>query len=254
MLLPAFYLIFRAPSEKIGNIWMEAIELALKSSHLVNKSSMNSRISSATLSNITSANWITTHGSNNDNNGSRNINELLNDSFKSNRSDTFNSIKSSDSCTSNSNMKHHGGGCDGTHGSHSTNKETHNQPVGDDQLVLTESEDNKNSSGDGGEDGCSLSSSIANNIMLTNENLDEYDEDFFDEKNERNAIETKYCASAKEEFGGEVRYEKIFYYFSREGLFVYHDAYGSTSGHDTICTSHDFKIVPVLGLFAHKCD
>lgn len=34
ILLPTFYLIFRAPSEKVGNIWMEAIELALKSSHL----------------------------------------------------------------------------------------------------------------------------------------------------------------------------------------------------------------------------
>lgn len=29
MLLPTFYLIFRAPSERVGNIWMEAIELAL---------------------------------------------------------------------------------------------------------------------------------------------------------------------------------------------------------------------------------
>ena len=35
MLLPTFYLIFRAPSEKIGNIWMDAIELTLKSGHLL---------------------------------------------------------------------------------------------------------------------------------------------------------------------------------------------------------------------------
>ncbi|CAF1099814.1 unnamed protein product, partial [Brachionus calyciflorus] len=34
ILLPTFYLIFRAPSEKVGNIWMEAIELALKTSNL----------------------------------------------------------------------------------------------------------------------------------------------------------------------------------------------------------------------------
>lgn len=31
ILLPTFYLIFRAPSENIGQIWMEAIELALRS-------------------------------------------------------------------------------------------------------------------------------------------------------------------------------------------------------------------------------
>ena len=41
MLLPTFYLIFRAPSNKIGSIWMEAIELALKSSHLLKPSPTN---------------------------------------------------------------------------------------------------------------------------------------------------------------------------------------------------------------------
>lgn len=35
MLLPTFYLIFRASSEKIGQIWMDAIELTLRSSHLL---------------------------------------------------------------------------------------------------------------------------------------------------------------------------------------------------------------------------
>ncbi|RNA15501.1 oxysterol-binding -related 8 isoform X4 [Brachionus plicatilis] len=34
ILLPTFYLIFRTASEKIGNIWMESIELALKTSNL----------------------------------------------------------------------------------------------------------------------------------------------------------------------------------------------------------------------------
>ena len=41
MLLPAFYLIFRAPSEKIGNIWMDALELTLKSSHLLKPPTTN---------------------------------------------------------------------------------------------------------------------------------------------------------------------------------------------------------------------
>jgi hypothetical protein len=35
ILLPTFYLIFRAPSEKIGQIWMDALELTLRSSHLL---------------------------------------------------------------------------------------------------------------------------------------------------------------------------------------------------------------------------
>ncbi len=35
MLLPTFYLIFRASSETIGQIWMDAIELTLRSSHLI---------------------------------------------------------------------------------------------------------------------------------------------------------------------------------------------------------------------------
>lgn len=41
MLLPAFYLIFRAPSEKIGNIWMDALELTLRSSHLLKPPTTN---------------------------------------------------------------------------------------------------------------------------------------------------------------------------------------------------------------------
>jgi hypothetical protein len=46
MLLPTFYLIFRAPSEKIGNIWMEAIELTLKSSHLIKLPPSSSHLAS----------------------------------------------------------------------------------------------------------------------------------------------------------------------------------------------------------------
>lgn len=41
MLLPTFYLIFRAPSETIGQIWMDAIELTLHSSHLLKKPLVN---------------------------------------------------------------------------------------------------------------------------------------------------------------------------------------------------------------------
>ena len=51
MLLPTFYLIFRAPSEKIGNIWMEAIELTLKSSHLIKPSLTNNINSQLSLNN-----------------------------------------------------------------------------------------------------------------------------------------------------------------------------------------------------------
>jgi hypothetical protein len=36
-LLPTFYLIFRAPSERIGNIWMDALELTMKSSNLIKR-------------------------------------------------------------------------------------------------------------------------------------------------------------------------------------------------------------------------
>lgn len=39
ILLPTFYLIFRAPSENVGQIWMEAIELALRSQASINNSS-----------------------------------------------------------------------------------------------------------------------------------------------------------------------------------------------------------------------
>jgi hypothetical protein len=51
MLLPTFYLIFRAPSEKIGNIWMEAIELTLKSSNLIKPSLTNNINSQLSLTN-----------------------------------------------------------------------------------------------------------------------------------------------------------------------------------------------------------
>jgi len=71
MLLPTFYLIFRAPSENIGNIWMEAIELTLKSSHLLKPSSSANQNSTNTLhSNINS--------SSNLNESSRSNNSTLN--------------------------------------------------------------------------------------------------------------------------------------------------------------------------------
>lgn len=57
MLLPTFYLIFRAPSEKIGNIWMDAIELTLKSSHLLKpSSSLNTTFNSQFVSNKVNTN------------------------------------------------------------------------------------------------------------------------------------------------------------------------------------------------------
>jgi hypothetical protein len=81
----------------------------------------------------------------------------------------------------------------------------------EEQLMLTESEDNKNSSGDGDEDGCSMTSSITNNMNANEENnLDEYDEEFFYddlsaaekcENGEDLPVETAYCPSVKEEFG-----------------------------------------------------
>ncbi len=58
MLLPTFYLIFRAPSEKIGNIWMDALELTLKSSHLLKPPAtnyMNGSFASSSLSTSVSA-------------------------------------------------------------------------------------------------------------------------------------------------------------------------------------------------------
>ena len=49
-LLPTFYLIFRAPSERIGNIWMDALELTMRSSNLVKRvlNSTNSTPTSCT--------------------------------------------------------------------------------------------------------------------------------------------------------------------------------------------------------------
>jgi hypothetical protein len=52
MLLSRFYLIFRAPSQKIGNIWMEAIELILKNSHLLKTNCSNNNNSNNNTNNV----------------------------------------------------------------------------------------------------------------------------------------------------------------------------------------------------------
>ena len=49
-LLPTFYLIFLAPSERIGNIWMDALELTMKSSNLI-KRVLNTTPSTPQISN-----------------------------------------------------------------------------------------------------------------------------------------------------------------------------------------------------------
>ncbi len=200
---------------------MEAIELALKSSHLIKASGMSSQQSSATLSNVAMS-----PSNNNDNTANNTTIDLLNDSFKSNRSDTFNSIKSSSSSSStnltkmmthelqvNQQQQQQQQQLQTDPHRQQTKQKKHSGGSNEEQLMLTESEDNKNSSGDG-EDGCSMNSSITNNMNANENNLDEYDEDFFydemptatEKAGENTAaadlpVETTYCPSVKEEFG-----------------------------------------------------
>jgi hypothetical protein len=161
ILLPTFYLIFRAQSEKIGNIWMESIELSMKSANLLNQNatmsttesksrldtfnrnfnSFSNLISSATISN--------TYG----NNGSSKLNALH---------DSTNNILGS--LSQNSNVQ--------TNNANEMNKQNNR----DEDIANLSDSDNKNSSGD---EVCSLASSLNNH----EENLDE---EFFENNSNLN--------------------------------------------------------------------
>lgn len=139
MLLPTFYLIFRAPSEKVGNIWMEAIELALKSSNLIKPQSFIS--TNTTSPSSTSA---------------------LNDSFKSNESTSKTNYESSQSLKSSSSkneIKHQENDIESRHFKEISDR---------DETQLSDSDNGKNSS----DEICSLNSS--NNPDLEDNLDDEY--------------------------------------------------------------------------------
>ena len=143
ILLPTFYLIFRAPSEKIGNIWMEAIELALKTSNLTKPLS----------SSVTSSN--------------------LNESFRSNSSASSNQrtnflkTKNKD-LNESSSLVHNNSVNFNLNQNESEIENKHFKEISDkEEAQLSDSDNGKNSS----DEACSLNSS------LNNDNLDEDDFD-----------------------------------------------------------------------------
>ncbi len=234
MLLPAFYLIFRVPSEKTCNIWMEAIELALKST---NNLSFDMNLNTNTTT------TPTTPVLTSPNNTNQTV-EKLNESFKSQRSDTFNSIKSSHSSLTNSSTTKK---CSNSNRQKSKRIKTKNQ-----KRDLDESNNNnnininnKNSSGADNEldeDLGSMNSSLMNNedeFLDDEEELDYEEEEEDDDDNDNDEMDdaeddeyddaflidsksnnqslgeqdncTKYVESPKEEFGEvNISFYKIF--------------------------------------------
>jgi hypothetical protein len=214
MLLPTFYLIFRAPSENIGNIWMEAIELTLKSGHLLKPSS--SIGTNQNTSNVCATN--------------------LNETFRSNNSTLNLSVSTANTTGGQVSKRSHNRNSGKSHASNFNTKEgnesMHREDSPDidskhfkdiidtteeDRLAtLTDSENGKNNSSD---EICSLNSSnenlddeyygdngaaIVDQIFRkersnTNLNDEEYDE-YVDESS-LIIQETNYVASPKEEFG-----------------------------------------------------
>lgn len=204
MLLPTFYLIFRASSETIGQIWMDAIELTLRSSHLLKptnslnvsyNSQLNKTNDQQTNSRLLSAENISTSLGNEDIKVTRNqsFTAKLSPNLSLNRAEITKSMSSlysaglmSKKCLQEIEVekKHF-------------NEMSSYQP---DETIQTDSDGAKLSS----DDVCSLNSS----------NNDEFFENQFVEKSQEKEVvsdvsekvfeESKYVISPSEEFG-EVR-------------------------------------------------
>jgi hypothetical protein len=198
MLLPTFYLIFRAPSEKIGNIWMDAIELTLKSSHLLKpSSSLNATFQSQFISNKVNSNEL--HSLSN-----ATITKLVQDStelnsthsdLKQNNIQNLSRIESTNKQTPQLSVRQK---CTSSLTNQDIEIETkHFNEISDqhDETLQSDSDGAKNSS----DDICSLNSS-------NNDEFGEYENDTNLENETESEIlnETKYVLSPSEEFG-EVR-------------------------------------------------
>ncbi len=190
MLLPAFYLIFRASSEKIGNIWMDALELTLKSSHLLkppttnylngsfasvnstNESTTTTTTKQQTNSSLLTSSNLTLTNVNNQNKTIANNNKL--ELQKSSTLASTISLPSTNEC---SNTTNHRNSVINLSTSNLNTDEIENKHFKEicfdntEEVVLSDSD--KNSS----DDLCSLNSSFNNNNNNnnTNTNLDEQD-------------------------------------------------------------------------------
>ena len=210
MLLPTFYLIFRSPSEKIGNIWMDALELTLKSSHLLKppttnyingsfaSSSLNTSISASNSTIITQKTLAntTTVSSNNQNKSSEphqkmstllSVSSLPLQSQCSNINDSTLNINNNRECINLSN-------------GHLNTDDIENKHFKEicfditEEVVLSDS-DAKNSS----DDLCSLNSSFNNE----NPEEDEFFDDNYNEFNNDKAKSKKYLNEIVEDVKGD---------------------------------------------------
>lgn len=209
MLLPTFYLIFRASSETIGQIWMDAIELTLRSSHLLkvptqntlngtynNQLSQNSNdLNSSQSSNstfiklLTNTNEFLNESKNNLSFNTSQGNDKLSPNLGVNRISITKSMSSLNSNELNSKK------CMLANQKDLEIEQKHfNEILSDqhDETIHSDSDGAKNSS----DDVCSLNSS--NNDEIFFENLDTINKDT---SSNLGIEETKYLLSPCEEFG-----------------------------------------------------